>query len=47
MTHEEFREIHETWMELKTIFDEIDSLNRESAEIPGYDAYAAPSASAR
>jgi hypothetical protein len=27
MTKDEFREIHEAWMELKTIFDEIDALN--------------------
>jgi len=27
MTKDEFREIHEAWMELMTIFDEIDALN--------------------
>ena len=27
MTKDEFKEIHEAWMELKTIFDEIDALN--------------------
>jgi hypothetical protein len=27
MTKDEFREIHEAWMELMTIFDEIDTLN--------------------
>ena len=46
MTHDEFREIHETWMELMAIYDEIDTLNQESAGIPGFD-YAAPAASAR
>ena len=27
MTRDEFKEIHEAWMELKIIFDEIDALN--------------------
>jgi hypothetical protein len=27
MTKDEFREIHEAWMELMTIFDEVDALN--------------------
>jgi len=27
MTKDEFREIHEAWMELQTIFDEIDALH--------------------
>jgi len=27
MTKDEFKEIHEAWMELQIIFDEIDALN--------------------
>jgi hypothetical protein len=27
MTKDEFKEIHEAWMELMIIFDEIDALN--------------------
>ena len=27
MTKDEFKEIHEAWMELMVIFDEIDALN--------------------
>jgi hypothetical protein len=27
MTKDEFREIHEAWIELKAIFDEIDALH--------------------
>ena len=27
MTRDEFKEIHEAWLELKIIFDEIDALN--------------------
>jgi hypothetical protein len=34
MTNAEFREIHEVWVELKTIFDEIDELN-DTARIKG------------
>ena len=34
MTYDEFREIHEVWAELKTIFDENDGWN-DSASITG------------
>jgi hypothetical protein len=38
MTKDEFREIHEAWMELQTIFDEIDVLN-DPAGIRGKAVY--------
>ena len=44
--HDEFREIREAWMELRTIYDEIDALNQVSG-MPAFDAYAAQTASAR
>ena len=31
MTSTEFMEIHEAWVELMAIFDEIDALNAEAA----------------
>jgi hypothetical protein len=48
MTGDEFREIHEGWTELMTIFDEIDGLNDPAGitEMAVPDAYAAKRASA-
>ncbi len=46
MTRNEFGEIHETWTELMTIYDEIDALNAEALLETGVDAYAAQPASA-
>ena len=47
MTRKEFGEIHETWTELMTIYDEIDALNAEAPPEKGFEAYAAQTASAR
>ena len=47
MTRKEFGEIHETWTELKTIYDEIDALNAEEPPETGFEASAAQTASAR
>gem|GEM_PF-3222482 len=48
MTMDEFREIHEAWMELMTIFDEVDALNDPAGitEMAVSDTYAAHRASA-
>ena len=46
MTMDEFAEIHETWTELMTIYEEIDALNAET-QPPVFGAYAAQTASAR
>jgi hypothetical protein len=42
MTTNEFGEIHEIWMELMTIYDEIDTLNAEAQPGTVFGAYAAP-----
>lgn len=50
MTSNEFMEIHEAWMELRTIYDEIDAMNREETSrtgIAAFGSYATPAASAR
>ena len=48
MTMDEFREINETWTELKTIFDEVDALNDPAGitEMAVSDTYAARKATA-
>jgi hypothetical protein len=46
MTKDEFREIREAWTELKTIFDEIDTLNDPAGIKAVSDMYAAHRASA-
>ena len=48
MTSDEFREIHDAWMELRTIYDDLDAMNEEMAsgrEIAVFGTYAAPVAS--
>ena len=40
MTADGFKEIHEVWAELKTIYDEIDELN-ESGRIKGIEVFGA------
>lgn len=47
MTKNEFGEIHETWTELRTIYDEIDALNAEAQSEIGFGTYAAQTASAQ
>jgi hypothetical protein len=46
MTRNEFGEIHETWTELMTIYDEIDALNAEAQTETGFGANAGQTASA-
>ncbi|MDO9324285.1 MAG: hypothetical protein Q7T80_04925 [Methanoregula sp.] len=46
MTRNEFGEIHETWIELMTIYDEIDALNASARPETEPGAYAAQTASA-
>ena len=46
MTRNEFGEIHETWTELMTIYDEIDAMNAEALPETGVGAYTALPAAA-
>lgn len=46
MTRNEFGEIHETWNELMTIYDEIDALNADALPETGFGANAGQTASA-
>jgi hypothetical protein len=47
MTTNDFGEIHETWTELMTIYDDVDAMNAEAQPVPGFGAYAAQTASAQ
>jgi hypothetical protein len=47
MTTDEFGEIHETWTELMTIYEEIEALNAEAQPGTAFGAFAAQTSAAQ